>query len=155
MKPKVYVETTVISYLVARPSRDVVTAGLIQLTHEWWEERRSRYELFASAAVIREAEAGDQEMARLRLGALQRMTILPANPDVESLAQTLRRKMSLPARASEDADHVAYAAVHELDFLVTWNCRHINNAAIIPKIEKACADAGYRCPRIYTPTELP
>ena len=94
-------------------------------------------------------------MAQLRLKALRRVAILPASLEVESLAHSLRRKMSLPARASEDADHVAYAAVNEVDFLVTWNCRHINNSAIIPKIEKTCADASYRCPRIYTPNELP
>jgi len=155
MKPSVYVETTVISYLVARPSRDVVTAGLIQVTRDWWESRRSHYQLFASAAVIREAEAGDREMARLRVGVLEAVTILRSNPETESFAHTLRRKMNLPAKAFEDAFHVAYAAVNELNFLVTWNCRHINNAGIIPQIEKACAEAGYHCPRIYTPIELP
>lgn len=155
MKPKVYVETTVISYLVARPSRDVVTAGLILATRDWWEQRRNRYELFASATVVNEAQAGDAEMARLRLAALREMGIFDVDEETESLGRILRRKMSLPERASEDALHVASAAVNGLDFLATWNCRHINNAAIIPKLEQACAQAGYRCPRIYTPTELP
>jgi len=94
-------------------------------------------------------------MSRLRLGVLEAITILRADPETESFAHTLRRKMNLPAKAFEDAFHVAFAAVNELDFLVTWNCRHINNAVIIPQIEKACAEAGYQCPRIYTPIELP
>ena len=94
-------------------------------------------------------------MARLRLATLRELGIFDVDEETESLGRILRKKMNLPPSASEDALHVASAAVHELDFLVTWNCRHINNAAIIPQIEKACAEAGYRCPRIYTPTELP
>lgn len=155
MKPTVYVETTVISYLVARPSRDVVTAGLILATRDWWERRRGHYELFASTTVVHEAQAGEAEMADLRLAALRGLGIFDVDDETESLGRILKQKMNLPARASEDALHVASAAVHELDFLVTWNCRHINNAAIIPQIEKVCAEAGYRCPRIYTPIELP
>jgi hypothetical protein len=155
MKPKVYVETTVISYLVARPSRDVVTAGLILATRDWWERRRRHYALFASATVVQEAQAGDPDMARLRLAALRELGIYDVDEATESLGRLLRRRMNLPDKASEDALHVASAAVHAMDFLITWNCRHINNAAIIPRIEKACAAAGYRCPRIYTPTELP
>ena len=113
MKQKVYLETTVPSYLAARPSRDLVIAGNQELTHEWWAERRKVFDLYVSQFVLDEAMDGDA-----------------------------------------DAAHIAVATVHQMDFLLTWNCKHIANAQMLGKIYSVCETAGYKCPLVCTPAEL-
>lgn len=153
MKPTAYVETTVPSYLTAWPSRDVVRAGEQQVTRDWWA-RRAAYELRISSLVLLECGAGDAEAAALRLAALDGVPVLAQTAEAEALADTLLREVPLPDRAAADALHIAVAAVNGIVYLVTWNCTHIANAALRPRIEELCRRAGYEPPVICTPREL-
>lgn len=152
-KLKVYVETTVISYLTAFPSRDLIVAAHQQLTAEWWQ-RRHRFELFVSEAVIEEALGGDPGAAALRAATLEGIPVLDAGPAVANLARVLLAQHALPSKAAFDALHIAIAAVNGMDFLLTWNCKHIANAATRRTIERACVSAGFTPPAMCTPEEL-
>lgn len=154
MKPKVYVETTVISYLTAWASRDVVIAGHQQITREWWGLCRDRFEVLASELVVREASAGDERAAAERLAVLNLLPLLSLSKEAGELANLLVDLGAIPSRALEDALHLAIAAVNGVDFLVTWNCRHLANASMRARIEAACRGAGYVPPVICTPEEL-
>ncbi len=154
MKSRVYVETTVPSYLTAWPSRDLVRAAHQQLTREWWD-RRDEYELFVSELVVRECEAGDATAAAARLAVLADLPLVALTEEVDELAKALAAGVPLPARAAADALHIAAAAVHGLDYLLTWNCTHIANATWRVKIEAVCRERGYEPPVICTPAELP
>jgi predicted nucleic acid-binding protein len=153
LRPTVYVETSVVSYLTAKTSRDVVRLARQQLTREWWE-RRSRFELVVSYAVIDEAGRGDRAAAELRVAALEGLLELPLTEAVLKLADQLIAEHALPAKAQVDALHIAVAAVHGVNYLLTWNCRHIANAARREDIERTCENAGHRAPIICTPDEL-
>ncbi len=154
MKPRIYLETTIPSYLTAWPSRDVVIAGHQQTTREWWATCRERFDLFVSEFVLAEAAQGDLEAARLRLEALRDVPELPASPRAEALSVALIEEGAVPAVARMDAAHIAIAAVHGMDFLVTWNCRHIANAEMEPRIREVCERHGWHCPVICTPEQL-
>lgn len=154
MKPKVYIETTVISYLTAQPARDVVIAGHQQSTRDWWRNATNRFELVASQLVLTEASAGDPEAARARLAALDSLTLLDATEEALELAQQLVNAGAVPAKAAEDAAHIAIAVVNGIEYLVTWNYRHIANAAIRSQIETVCRNAGFEPAIICTPEEL-
>ena len=154
MKKSVYIETSIISYLTARTSRDVRAAAWQQITGEWWDETRAGYDLFTSELVIVEASAGNPEAAALRLQALEEIAELPIDEEARDLAEQLVSKDGIPSAAEADALHVAVAAVHRIDYLLTWNFRHIDNAAKKPIIRSICADAKYVCPEICTPMEL-
>lgn len=154
MSARVYVETTVVSYLTAWPSRDVVLAGHQQVTREWWDTRRASYELCISQLVLTEASAGDAQAAQDRLAVLQPMTVLETTDAAAELAKELIRTGALPAKAAGDALHIAVAAVHAVPYLLTWNCRHLANATMRPMIESACTANGFKAPIICTPEEL-
>ena len=154
MAERVYVETTVVSYLTARPNRDVVIAGHQQITHEWWNTRRQGYELCVSQLVRNEAGAGDPQAARERLEVLKPMTLLETSDRALDLAKELIRAGALPAKAADDALHIAVAAVNGIPYLLTWNCRHLANATMRPVIETVCAGKGVKAPIICTPEEL-
>ena len=154
MKPKVYLETTIPSLLTARPSRDVLIAGQQQATRDWWNERRQRYQLFVSGLVLVESRRGDAAAAQAREEVLAVCNVLEYTEAAQQLARAILATHLLPAKAAVDAAHIAVAAVHEVDFLLTWNCRHIANAAIVDKVRAVCADAGYAPPVICTPLEL-
>lgn len=147
-------ETTIPSYLTARPSRDLIVAANQQLTRQWWNARRQRYQLFVSQVVLDEAAVGDKEAALRRLRLLRRMRRLAVTDACRDLAQGLLDGTSIPAVAAADALHVAIAAVHRMDFLLTWNCTHIANAVMRPGIQSVCVAAGYNPPVICTPQEL-
>ena len=128
MASSVYVETSVISYYTARTSRDVVTAARQTLTQEWWEDARRRFELFVSVLVVEEAKAGGAEAAQRRLAAISGLPILEINDAAEQLGKRLMDEGTIPSSRAEDALHISLATVHGMDFLLTWNFRHINNA---------------------------
>ncbi len=153
MKPKVYLETTIISYLAARPSRDIIIAAHQELTNEWWENRRKRFDLFVSQLVIQEAKSGDKEAARKRLGLLEPIPLLELNDKAISLARILMND-AIPPKAVEDALHIAVAAIHGMDYLLTWNCKHIANAEKEHAIAAVCRGNNYEPPIICTPEEL-
>ena len=154
MKRSVYIETSIPSYLTARPSRDVRAVAWQQITSEWWDIARQNYELFTSALVIKEASAGNQAAAERRLSVLGDIPKLDVNDQAEKLAELLIIDGGVPASSRTDALHVAVAAVHRIDYLLTWNCRHMSNAVKRPIIRSICLNAGYVCPEICTPTEL-
>lgn len=150
----VYIETSVISYLTARPSAGLVTAAHQQITREWWDNCRTRFESFISPLVLDEASRGDPVAAEIRLAAVKELAILEVTESALALVNALVNEGALPSKAIDDAAHVAIAAVHNVDFLVTWNCRHIDNAETKPLIRSICAIQGYACPEICTPEEL-
>lgn len=154
MAKSVYIETSIASYLTARPSRDVRAAAWQEITNQWWEDVRPDYELFTSELVIVEVSAGNPEAAARRLEALQGIPELSIDEEVKELADQLISKGGFPPGAEADALHVAVAAVHRMDYLLTWNFRHIDNAEKKPTIRSICVEAGYSYPEICTPMEL-
>jgi hypothetical protein len=154
MKPKVYLETTISSYLTARPSRDLVTAAHQQITREWWDTRRHAFDLFVSQMVIDEASAGDPDAAARRLEVLAPLSLLDPRAEGADLAQALIEQVPLPIGAAADALHIAIAVVNGMDYLLTWNCTHIANAVLRSQIETVCRSKGFEIPIICTPDEL-
>lgn len=153
MKLRVYIETTIPSYLTAWPSRDLVKAGQQQITREWWE-KRDRFDLVVSQLVVQEAGDGDPSAAAQRLEAIEGIPILGVSQDATTLAQKLVEAGSLPRVAAADALHISLAVVGGVDYLLTWNCRHIANAAMRHQIETVCRENGYQPTIICTPSEL-
>jgi predicted nucleic acid-binding protein len=154
MKPRAYIETAVPSYLTAWPSRDLIRAAHQQITREWWLGRDA-LELFTSRLVLEECRAGDSQAALERLAALAGIPLLEQLPEAASLAEALIQMVELPPRAAADALHIALAAIHGMDYLVTWNCTHIANAVLRPRIESTCRAQGFEPPVICTPEQLP
>jgi hypothetical protein len=154
MKPKVYIETSVPSYLAARRSQDVRVLANQETTIEWWDNRRTHFELFVSEFVLTEAALGDPTAAQKRLAFLDGITVLDATNDVRSLGSALVAEGPIPPQAAIDALHIAIAAVNGMEYLLTWNCTHIANAVMRPKIEAVCRRQGYEPPVICTPLEL-
>ena len=154
MKPNVYIETSVVSYYTSRPSRDLVTAARQQVTRDWWEDSRSHFEAYISPLVLEEAADGDTSAAQDRLDALAGMPVLQITDEAESLAVAMIKAGSIPQENSEDALHIALATVNGMDFLITWNFTHINNAIMKKAIIRVIEDYGYECPVICSPDEL-
>jgi predicted nucleic acid-binding protein len=150
----VYIETTIISYLSAWPSRDVIRLGDQLVTRDWWDTQRSRFELFTSELVVIEASAGDLSAAKARLDELRDIRLVAADESTARLASSLIAAAALPTKSTRDALHVAVAATNGLDYLLTWNCKHLANAMLRDKIIETCAGAGVRAPIITTPTTL-
>ena len=154
MKTSIYLETSVISYLTARPSRDLMAAAWQKATVDWWETQRSRFDLYVSDVVIEEAGAGDSMAAARRLDVLAGIPVLALTDRAALLSRALIKAGAIPSRATGDALHVAVSAVHGVDYLLTWNYRHIDNAEARPIIRRVCAAHGYAYPEICTPQEL-
>ena len=142
MKPKAYLETTIASYLTAWPNRDLIMAANQATTREWWENRRDAFQLFISQTVIKESSAGDQDAAQRRLEFLKPFPLLDITEEVETLAAKLIAEVPLPPKAQADAVHIAVAAVHGMNYLLTWNCTHIANATLRTQIEAVTRSAG-------------
>jgi len=154
LKPRLYLETTIPSYFVARRSRDLRLAADQETTQEWWEERRQEFELFISETVLAEVSRGDAVFAAARLAAIRNIQVLRDSEEAAVLTKRLLADGTIPPGAADDAIHLALAAAHRMDYLLTWNCRHINNPALRRRIEQACASCDLTCPVICTPTEL-
>lgn len=150
----VYIETTIPSYLTAWPANNLIAAAHQALTREWWELRRHYFELFTSQLTILEASAGDAAAAQLRLDALRGIPLLSSSESVEWIADNLERLKLVPAGAAADGFHIAYSAVHQMRYLLTWNCKHIANAERLPAVESFLAENGYHVPIVCTPEEL-
>lgn len=154
MKPSVYIETTIPSYLTAWRSSELSVVAKQQTTRQWWDDRRQDFELFISEAVLLEASGGDPEAAQRRLEALEGISVLSPEPQADEVALSLIHRMNLPDRAMTDAVHIALCIVHGIDYLLTWNCAHIANATYQPLIQDVCGDFGFEMPVICTPDQL-
>ncbi|HEY0143661.1 MAG TPA: type II toxin-antitoxin system VapC family toxin [Thermoanaerobaculia bacterium] len=155
MKPTVYVETTIISYLVGWLNRGSVhVAANQELTREWWSTRRHNFELYASTAVADELSRGVAALATERLTYLNDVHLFEVTADVRKLAAELLTRTRIPRKAEIDAVHIAVAAVNGMDYLLTWNCTHMANAVILPTVYDVCRSNGYEPPFICTPHEL-
>ena|SRR5665213_563840 len=150
----VYIETSVVSLLAARPSRDLVTAGHQQATRDWWNKRRVGFRCMTSDETLVECARGDTEQARLRLEMLTALPTLRITAEVESLAAEFLSTGSLPATARSDAVHLASASIARADYLLTWNCRHLANAQILRRLEREAIRCGWNLPTVCTPFEL-
>ena len=150
----VYIETSVVSLLVAKPSRDALIAGQQQVTRDWWKLRRESFACITSDETRAESARGDAEQVRRRLAALGGLPSLPITPEVESLAAEFLRTGALPAAARSDAIHLAVATIVRGDYLLTWNCRHLANAQILRRLEREAVRFGWALPTVCTPLEL-
>jgi predicted nucleic acid-binding protein len=154
MSESVYIETSILGYLTARPTKNLIIAANIEITRDWWESRRNNFSLYISQIVIDEVTQGDAEIAARRLKIIQDLPCLELYQDINNLAAQFLLKSNLPQKASDDATHIAAATVYGLDYLLTWNCKHIANAQIQKKLAQISADVGYELPTICTPYEL-
>ena len=154
MLESVYIETSIISYLTARPSRNVVVAGIQELTRDWWANKRAHYDLYISESVLREISQGDITASQKRISAVTGISSLLIDEESKRLAGDILNGAKLSSKCLEDSLHIVIAAVNNIEYLLTWNCKHIANAKIIPKVELVCREKGYQCPRICTPQEL-
>lgn len=151
---RIYIETTIPSYLVARPARDLLQAARQQLTRDWWELKRQQHELFTSQVVLDEIAGGETAMAQERIAAMAGITVLLATVEAETFTQRVLNSGLLPSDADRDAAHIALATVHKMDILLSWNCRHIANAAIQSRLRRLAAEAGLTLPLLCTLDEL-
>lgn len=154
MKLKVYVETSVVSYLTAWRSPQLIMAAQQEATRNWWDSRHDLYDIFISEAVLDEAEGGDPEAAKRRLEVLELLDQLPITGAAIRLATLLLSNVPLPPKAHVDALHIAIAATHGMDYLLTWNCTHIANPKFRYVIEEICRQNGFQAPVICTPFDL-
>ena len=153
-KPRLYLETTIPSYLTAWTSRDPEIAADQQTTKDWWQNRRQEFEVYISEFVWKECSGGDSAAAKERLTVLEGVPLLDELPEIDELAAAFMSSGALPERAATDALHIAFGAVHEMDYLLTWNCKHIANGEIIKVVRQICHMRGFSFPDILTPTQL-
>jgi predicted nucleic acid-binding protein len=154
MSETVYIETSIVGYLTARPSNNLILMANLEATREWWDTRRYQFMLYISQVVLDEVARGDTEIATKRLEIVRDFPLLEVSEAVQNLAAQFLAKSSLPPKAADDALHIAAATVYGLDYLLTWNCKHIANAQIQKKLAQISLDAGYELPTLCTPYEL-
>ena len=154
VKETVYIETSIIGYLTARSSNNLILMANVEMTHEWWDTRSVHFNLYISQTVLDEVARGNKEQASKRIEIIQDFPLLEVNEAVQELAIQFLSKSNLPPKAADDALHIAVATVYGLDYLLTWNCKHIANAQIQKKLAQISLDAGFELPTICTPYEL-
>lgn len=154
MSETVYIETSIAGYLTARPSNNLILMAKVDATQKWWDKRRVQFILYISQTVLDEVARGDVEVATWRLKILRDFPLLEINEDVQNLAELFLARSNLPPKAADDALHIAVATVYGIDYLLTWNCKHIANAQIQKKLAQISFNAGYELPTICTPYEL-
>jgi predicted nucleic acid-binding protein len=150
----VYIETSVVSYLVARPSARTVAHQWHVWTKDWWRLRRLFFECVISEEVLREAAAGDPKASRQRLDAFSTLTVLRRTQAVDDLAEAFLSAGAMPAKAKADAVHLAVATAHRVDYLLTWNLKHLANAQIWLRLRPLVEQCGYRMPMVCRPLQL-
>ena len=153
MSETLYIETSILGYLTARSTKNLILAANIEVTKDWWEYRRSAFTMYVSQAVLNEVAQGDTEIAVQRMELLRGVPLLELDQAVQDLASQFLTRSNLPPKAHIDAIHAA-ATVHGLDYLLTWNCKHIANAQIQGKLAEISFDCGYELPILCTPYEL-
>ena len=154
MTETVYIETSIIGYLSARSSNNLILMANVEATREWWDSRRSQFALYISQVVLDEVAQGDSAISSRRLEILRDFPLLEVDQAVQNLAAQFLRQSNLPLKAADDALHIAVATVYGLDYLLTWNCKHIANAQIQKKLAQISLNSGHELPIICTPYEL-
>ena len=154
MQQKLYIETSVVSYLTAQRSRDLLIAARQEATAELWSKLQSGFTGYVSTLVHQEAQKGDPEQARKRIDALSSFIILDIDKEAQMLADHILSVKAIPAEYPDDALHMAVAAVNGMDVLITWNFAHLNNPIARTKIRQIVEDNGYQCPEVCSPEEL-
>lgn len=151
---RIYIESTIPSYVVARPARDLLQAARQQVTKDWWDSQRAKHELFTSQIVLDEITDGETAMAQQRLAVMTEIKLLDLTDEANALTKNILASGLLPAAADRDAAHIALATVHEMEILLSWNCRHIANAAIQDRLRRLVGKSGFALPVLCTPNEL-
>lgn len=154
MKPALYLETTIPSYLKAKQTKDIIQTARQLITLEWWNNRLDDFDIFISHIVLDEAGQGDPHASAKRMEAIEPFTLLEITEEVIELAEIIITDKIIPEKAIRDALHIAVATFHEMDFLLSWNCKHIANAGIVKRLRKTIEDEGLELPYICTPEEL-
>ena len=154
MEESIYLETTVVSYYTSKPSRDIIVLAHQEITRQWWPIAIRRYNVFISEVVIEEAGFGDPQAAKRRIEELKDFPHLELNNKVEEMARVYMERLEIPEKSFRDAAHPAVASVHDIDYLVTWNCTHLANGEVIKKLMKINESLGIHTPIICTPEEL-
>jgi hypothetical protein len=155
MRQKFYIETSVVSYLAARPSRDLLIAARQEATVEFWTKLHSSgFTGYVSTLVHQEAQRGDPEQAQKRTGALSSLVVLDIDQEAQALAEKILAAGAVPAEYPDDALHMAVAAVNGMDVLITWNFAHLNNPIARINIREIVEENGYECPEACSPEEL-
>lgn len=152
--PSVYIETSFISYLVSRPSKNLIVAAQQQMSKEWWDNRRTQFDLYISQLVIRESSEGDSEEVKKRLNVVKDLPLLELQIEARDLASSFLSNNVLPEKAADDALHISVSTIYGIEYLLTWNCKHMANAEIQKRLAKICQQQGYELPIICTPYEL-
>jgi hypothetical protein len=153
-RPRLYLETTIPSFLTARPSRDLAKSRMQWITARWWNSWRTQFHIYVSTIVLKEARKGDPEAARRRLDILEPIQVVDHNPRSYALADRLMASSAMPPDSRNDAEHIAIASVHEITFLLSWNCAHLANTHTSREIAEICRSEGYCCPTLCTPQTL-
>jgi len=154
MKKRLYIETTVVSYLTAKPSRDIMVAGHQEATRELWPELSAKYETYISALVFEEVRKGDPDQAQMRIEAIEPFPMLDIDDEARTLAQKIITGKGIPVEYPEDALHIAVAAVNGIEVVITWNFAHLNNPFTRKMVRQIIEGEGYGCPEICSPEEL-
>ena len=152
--PTVYLETTIPSYLAARPSRDIIIAAHQQITRDWWRDACERFDVYISEAVLAEICLGDPDVVAHRLAIVEKLPIVEINNEVQDLVSIYAQRLGLTGRAQIDLPHIALAVAYAMDYLVTWNCAHIANGAVIRRLGAINSELHLHMPVIVTPEEL-
>ena len=152
--PIVYIESSVISYIASRPSRDIVIAARQAISHDWWENHRQKFDLRVSALVEEEVSRGDTFASQRRVELIENIPSLAISYEATNLAELLVTQHAIPEGSEEDALHISIASSQGVDFFLTWNFKHINNAEMKSKIVKTVESCGFVCPQICSPEEL-
>ncbi|MYC78679.1 type II toxin-antitoxin system VapC family toxin [Candidatus Poribacteria bacterium] len=155
-KPRIYIETSVISYLTSRPSSNAGIRGCQYFTRYWWENfAEQQFELVSSPIVQQEVSLGDRGASQKRLDVLEKLTLLDTPREaLNFLSDDLINAGALPLKARIDSFHIAITAINNVQYLATWNFKHIANINKIPLIQQVCRKAGYQPPILCTPQQL-
>lgn len=153
-KQKVYIETSVISYLTAKPSRDLIIAGHQKITSDWWHKAKHKFDCYISQIVIEEISMGDKNAALKRMKAIKNLSELTYNQEVKDLASKYLKLLNIPDKSRLDAFHLSFSVIYKIDYLLSWNCRHIANAVVNFKLREFNDKNSLFVPFLCTPQEL-
>ena len=154
MKARLYLETTIVSYLVARPGSNAKARYYHEMAKQWWDRRLTKYKVCVSEDLFAELEADEVAVPRKLKSQLERFPALPLTPAVTELSDALLQRQALPSDAARAAKHIATAAVHGIKFLVSLDLHRTVNAHFRRDIEAVCESLGHQCPAIGYPPQF-